>query len=181
MRKALSNNTTRRRAAVTTVGIATAAALAVPGVAWANDAIPSTSPVVVSIPATQTVPATQSEPTLQSEPAVAGCATAPARVLSPEEVDALIAKGEIAMDTTAPATAVETANDPSATVIRLDEINMGTAVPSAAAEAVDDVSATVIRLAELVGEGQTVADLIARGADALTGPDAAVAFALPTC
>lgn len=148
MRKALSITTTRRRAAVTAVGLTAAAAFAVPGVAWANDAIPNTAPVVVSVPATQTEPATQSEPT------VAGCAAAPARVLTPEEVDALIASGELAVDTM---------------------------VPSTAAVAVDDASATVIRLAELVGQGQTVADLIAQGADALTGPDAAVTLALPAC
>ncbi|MFC4605473.1 hypothetical protein [Rhodococcus kronopolitis] len=172
MRKTIVNNSTRRRAAVAAVGFSAVAALAVPGVAWANDAIPSTAPVVVSVPATPTVPATQAEPT------AAGCAAA--RVLTPEEVDALIAKGELVIDTTEPAMLVDAAGDPSATVV-LDAIDMDTAVPSTAAVAVDDASATVIRLAELVGQGQTVADLIARGVDALTGPGAAVTLALPAC
>lgn len=170
MRKTFVSHSTRGRVAVAAVGLSAVAALAVPGVAWANDAIPSTEPVVVSVPATQTGHATQ------SGPAVAECAAAPARVLSQEEVDALIAKGDIVLDTAA--------LDTTTTAVATTE-------PAMLVEATDGPLATVIRLGKEILEGgvvagQTVpatvvAEGTAPGADAPTGPDAAITLVLPAC
>lgn len=54
---------TRRRVAVAAASIAAAGALAVPGVAWAQNAIPgSSSPVAVATPTAESTPAAQLTP-----------------------------------------------------------------------------------------------------------------------
>ncbi|NMM91813.1 hypothetical protein B2J88_47330, partial [Rhodococcus sp. SRB_17] len=85
MRKTIIDNPVRRRVAITAAGIAAVAAIAVPGVAWASGSLSETAPVVVSAPAVNPVPAAQSD-TPNGE-----CA----RDLTQEEVDAMVAKGEI--------------------------------------------------------------------------------------
>ncbi|MCJ0906486.1 hypothetical protein [Rhodococcus sp. ARC_M6] len=85
--------TTRRRVTVAAAGIAAVAAIAVPGIAWANGSVPDTAPAVVSTPAAELVPATQSDE----------CAPA----LTPEEVDALVAKGELSLEDSTPAVMTE--------------------------------------------------------------------------
>lgn len=47
MRNSLSNKPLRRRVMKIGAGVAMISAVALPGVAWANDAIPGTAPVVV--------------------------------------------------------------------------------------------------------------------------------------
>ena len=87
--------TTRRRVAVAAAGIAAVAAIAVPGIAWANGSIPETAPAVVATP-------TDSTPGLEIVPATE-CAPA----LTPEEVEALVAKGELSLEDSVPATLTE--------------------------------------------------------------------------
>ncbi|WFR70974.1 hypothetical protein P9209_16320 [Prescottella defluvii] len=57
MTKSLISHVTRRRAAVAVAGIAAAGALAVPGVAWAQNAIPGGEPTAVGSPAVVSTPA----------------------------------------------------------------------------------------------------------------------------
>lgn len=111
MRKSIINTPVRRRVAITTAGIAAAAALAVPGVAWATGSPSETAPVVVSAPVENVAPAAQSG-TSNGE-----CA----RDLSQEEVDALVAKGEINPADITPASALEPAVAASAEEIRANE------------------------------------------------------------
>lgn len=92
--------TTRRRVAVAAAGIAAVAAIAVPGIAWANGSIPETAPAVVATP-TDSTP-TDSTPGLEIVPATE-CAPA----LTPEEVEALVAKGELSLEESVPATLTE--------------------------------------------------------------------------
>ncbi|WP_275793369.1 hypothetical protein [Prescottella equi] len=73
------NVVTRRRIAVAAASIAAAGALAVPGVAWAQNAIPGGSPVAVAAvngvaaPATSVIPAATASP----DEAVCGLTVAP--------------------------------------------------------------------------------------------------------
>lgn len=99
MRKSIIDNPVRRRVAITAAGIAAVAAIVVPGIAWASGAISETAPVVVSAPA----PAGKLVPAMQSDTPNNECDPA----LSPEEVAALVAKGELKPEdvTTAAATA----------------------------------------------------------------------------
>ncbi|MFC9517692.1 hypothetical protein ACFTSD_18355 [Nocardiaceae bacterium NPDC056970] len=54
---------TRRKVAAVAIGVAATAALAVPGVAWAQNAIPgNSSPVAVATPAAESTPAAQLTP-----------------------------------------------------------------------------------------------------------------------
>ncbi|MFI6429666.1 hypothetical protein [Rhodococcus oryzae] len=83
MRKSLNTGIVRKRAGIAAAGLAVAAAITVPGVAWANDAIPQGSAVAVG----------------ESGPAVAGvpldeatCAAA-AVELSPETLQKMIEDG----------------------------------------------------------------------------------------
>lgn len=85
--------TTRRRVAVAAAGIAAVAAIAVPGIAWANGSVPETAPTVVSTPAVEMGQAMETD----------GCA----RDLTPEDIDALVAKGELSLADSIPATATE--------------------------------------------------------------------------
>lgn len=47
MNKSLTTHTTRRRLVIAAAGIAAAGALAVPGIAWAQDGIPASEPTAV--------------------------------------------------------------------------------------------------------------------------------------
>ncbi|OYD60814.1 hypothetical protein [Rhodococcus sp. OK302] len=108
MRKTVIDNPVRRRVAITAAGIAAVAAIAVPGVAWASGGLSETAPVVVSDTAAESVPAMQSD-TPNGE-----CA----RALTPEEVYALVAKGELNLADITPAAATEPAVVASAEEIR---------------------------------------------------------------
>ncbi|PBC35888.1 hypothetical protein CJ178_31100 [Rhodococcus sp. ACPA4] len=99
MRKTAIDNPVRRRVAITAAGIAAVAAIAMPGVAWATGGLSETAPVVVSAPVLESAPAMQSD-TPNSE-----CG----RDLTPEEVDALVAKGEVSREDITPAAAIEPA------------------------------------------------------------------------
>ncbi|GAB2657453.1 hypothetical protein ABI214_07125 [Prescottella soli] len=61
MTKSLIRNITRRKVGVAAASIAAAGALAVPGVAWAQNSLPGGEPVVVSTPAAETTAACSTE------------------------------------------------------------------------------------------------------------------------
>ncbi|MFF1946371.1 hypothetical protein ACFVWF_30040 [Rhodococcus qingshengii] len=101
MRKSLINNPVRRRVAFAATGIAAVAAIAVPGVAWASGGISESTPVEVS--------AVESVPAVPSDISNGECIPA----LTPEEVDALVAKDEITPTDSIPADATEPTTDAS--------------------------------------------------------------------
>ncbi|QBJ97602.1 hypothetical protein ERC79_17895 [Rhodococcus sp. ABRD24] len=98
MTKSRISHTTRRRAAVAVASIAAAGALAVPGVAWAQNAIPAGSPSVVAPAAAAAAgtPATAVTPATETAPAVVdpGCSVTATR-LSDEEIHKQIADGAL--------------------------------------------------------------------------------------
>lgn len=97
MTKSLIRKVTRRRVAVAAATIAAVGAFAVPGVAWAQNGVPSGPPTAVGEPAAVVAPAAASA---EITPGVVapGC-SAPAKPLSDEEIQKLIADGVIAKDT----------------------------------------------------------------------------------
>ncbi|QKT10581.1 hypothetical protein [Rhodococcus sp. W8901] len=80
MTKSLIRNVTRRKVAVAAASIAAAGALAVPGVAWAQNSLPSGEPVAVTSPTDSAPAAVMTE----------ACST---ENLSEEEIQKLIADG----------------------------------------------------------------------------------------
>jgi hypothetical protein len=101
VRKIIANTPTRRRAAIVAAGIAAAAAIAVPGIAWASGSFSQTAPTSVGTPAAEPVPATQSD-----TPTIGEASIAPE--LSQEEIDALVAKGELTVTEATATTPAET-------------------------------------------------------------------------
>lgn len=91
MRKSLNTGTFRKRAGIAAAGLAVAAAVAVPGVAWATDSVPQGGPVVVQ----------ESGPAVLGGPLDAATCAGMAIELSPETLQKMIADG-----TAVPATPV---------------------------------------------------------------------------
>ncbi|AQA24582.1 hypothetical protein BTZ20_4600 [Rhodococcus sp. MTM3W5.2] len=86
MRKSLNTGIVRKRAGIAAAGLAAAAAIAVPGVAWANDAIPQGAAVAVG----------ESAPAVAGVPLDAETCAAMAIELSPETLQKMIENGTAA-------------------------------------------------------------------------------------
>ncbi|MBP1160255.1 MULTISPECIES: hypothetical protein [unclassified Rhodococcus (in: high G+C Gram-positive bacteria)] len=101
MRKSLNTVVVRKRAGIAAAGLAVAAAITVPGVAWANDAIPQGPAVAVG----------ESAPAVLGAPLDEATCAAAAIELSPETLQKMIEAGTAVPATpTVPATeAVEAA------------------------------------------------------------------------
>lgn len=89
---------TRRKVAAAAIGVAATAALAVPGVAWAQNAIPGSSPVAVATPTTETIPAAQLTPASEVSAIDADGKNCSVSVnpISEEELQKLIDEGKAA-------------------------------------------------------------------------------------
>ncbi|MFG1784848.1 hypothetical protein ACGFIU_20615 [Rhodococcus oryzae] len=83
MRKSLNTGIVRKRAGIAAAGLAVAAAVAVPGVAWANDAIPQGAAVAIS----------ESGPAVLGAPLDEATCAAAAIELSPETLQQMIEDG----------------------------------------------------------------------------------------
>ncbi|WP_027501098.1 hypothetical protein [Rhodococcus sp. UNC363MFTsu5.1] len=83
MRKSLNTGIVRKRAGFAAAGLAVAAAVTVPGVAWANDAIPQGGAVAVQ----------ESGPAVAGAPLDAATCAATAVELSPEALQKMIEDG----------------------------------------------------------------------------------------
>ncbi|MFC7448737.1 hypothetical protein [Rhodococcus daqingensis] len=83
MRKSLNISSVRKRAGFAAAGLAAAAAIAVPGVAWANDTIPQGGAVAIQ----------ESGPAVAGAPLDAATCAAMAIELSPEALQKMIEDG----------------------------------------------------------------------------------------
>ncbi|MCL2535836.1 MAG: hypothetical protein FWE39_16885 [Nocardiaceae bacterium] len=107
MRISNFSNRTRRRMVVTAAALGAAGAIAVPGVAWAQNSIPGGSPVAVGTPAAEVTPAAELAPVVETAPGGENC-DASVKPLTDEELQKLIDEGVVTMATeSVPATAVE--------------------------------------------------------------------------